>query len=272
MSLINEAPTQSYGVLLQTKVASSSDVAVEQIRRLGYAIIDSGYAAEQLAVVSSEFDRLHAVYVDMHGEDRLREVGEENTIRLPLVLGSDIFLELALNAPVLSVVKELILGKFILNQQNGIINPACNSYSQGAWHRDLPYQHFVSSRPLAVNALFCLDDFTVTNGGTYVLPASHMVEAFPSESFIKERSIQVEAKAGSFILLDCMLFHAGGYNRSSKSRRAINHVYTVPYLKQQINISHCLDGEALSVEERALLGFHCQEPQSVEEYLKGRRK
>jgi hypothetical protein len=34
----------------------------------------------------------------------------------------------------------VIQGTFILNQQNGIINPAKEADNQAAWHRDLPYQ------------------------------------------------------------------------------------------------------------------------------------
>lgn len=39
--------------------------------------------------------------------------------------------------------------------------------------RPVLYQHYVSSSPLAVKALFCVDDFTHENGSTFVLPASH---------------------------------------------------------------------------------------------------
>jgi len=86
----------------------------------------------------------------------------------------------------------------VLNQQNGVINPPHSErYNQGAWHRDLPYQHFVSSRPLAINALFCLDQFTIENGATKVLPASHRQEAFPSDDFVQSQATPVTAPAGS---------------------------------------------------------------------------
>ncbi|MFX5510311.1 hypothetical protein ABTD49_20870, partial [Acinetobacter baumannii] len=80
------------------------------------------------------------------------------TIRAPLVHGSAVFRRLATNPVLMEVLQKLIVGKFILNQQNGVINPPGATYNQGAWHRDLPYQHYVSSTPLAVNALFCVDD------------------------------------------------------------------------------------------------------------------
>ena len=69
-----------------------------------------------------------------------------------------------------------------------------------------------------------------------MLPATHKSEAFPSKNYVKQNAIQVEAKAGAFIVLDCMIFHAGGYNKTNLERRAVNHVYNIPYFKQQINI------------------------------------
>ena len=165
----------------------------------------------------------------MYGEPKLRSLNEFHTIRSPLTHGGDVFLRLVLNENLLSTLKKLISGKFILNQQNGVINPPQETYNQGVWHRDLPYQHFVSTKPLAINALFCVDDFTFENGATFVLPASHKTEAFPSASYIRKNSVQIEAKAGSFILLDCMLFHAGGFNKTHLERRAVNHVITFRY-------------------------------------------
>lgn len=265
-------PFKSYGVLESVEVGSQIDEAVEQIRRLGYAVVDAGYSLEELAAISNAFHKIQAEYVNIYGAERLKVIGEDNTIRLPMALDFNVFGRLALNPVVLSVVKALISGKFLLNQQNGVINPARQEYGQGAWHRDLPYQHFTSSRPLAINALFCVDDFTLDNGGTYVLPASHLAEPFPSRAFVNRHAVQLEAKAGSFVVLDCMLFHSGGYNFTELPRRAVNHVYSVPYIRQQINVPLGLSGVELSEEQREILGFSYSMPSSIEEYLEGRRK
>ena len=40
-----------------------------------------------------------------------------------------------------------------------------------------------------------------------------------------------------------MLFHRGGYNDSKFVRRAINNVYSVPIIKQQINLVEALKGK-----------------------------
>ena len=263
-------PNTHYGVLEQNFPASDLESAAEQISNLGFAVLDGGYDASELKAISDDFERTRQQYIEEHGKDHLRNIGELHTVRAPLTRGGKSFLQLALNQRLLTVVNMLIPGQFILNQQNGVINPPQESYSQGAWHRDLPYQHFVSSRPLAVNALFCVDEFTLENGATFVLPASHKAEPLPSVDYIARNAMQVTAPAGNYILLDCMLFHSGGFNRTKRERRAVNHVFNIPFFKQQINIPMNMRDVALTEEQRKILGFGFSEPATVANYLASR--
>jgi ectoine hydroxylase-related dioxygenase (phytanoyl-CoA dioxygenase family) len=202
----------------------------------------------------------------------LKEIDEHNGIRLPLAI-DETFIDLATNPRVLELVGKLIRNKFILNQQNGIINPPGETYNQGLWHRDLPYQHFVSSRPLAINALYCVDDFTIENGATYVLPGSHTQEEYPSDSFVESKARQITAPAGTFIVLHCMLFHRGGANTTSLRRRAVNHVYSTAFIKQQIDIPSAMGGRSVrSAAVADLLGFRYQIPRTVADFLESRRR
>ena len=267
MMIKNSIPQLNYGILQQNLSSNIFDEAVEQVRNIGFAVIDSGYSASELAQFSEDFNATRKSYIEMYGEIELKNIDEYNTIRSPLTHGSEVFLKLALNANLMAVLKKLIQGKFVLNQQNGIINPPKETYNQAAWHRDLPYQHFVCTKPLAINALFCVDDFTCENGATFVIPASHKTEDFPSENYIKKNAVQVQAKTGSFILLDCMMFHAGGFNNTNLERRAVNHVYNIPYFKQQINIPNNIKNANLLAETIDILGFNYLEPSSISQYL-----
>lgn len=262
-----------YGVIEQTSSDDDVAYACESIRQLGYAVIDGGYETPWLDALSESFDRVHAESSSRHGGvETLTAIDEHNTIRLPLAYAG-IFLDLASNVRVLEICRRLVPGYVILNQQNGIINPSgARQYNQAAWHRDLPYQHFVSSRPLALNALFCLDAFTIDNGATRVLPASHRQEAFPSDRFVETEAKTITAPAGSFIVLDCMVFHSGGVNTTERARRAVNHVYSIPLLRQQIDLPAAL-GETFiaNAAERRLLGYDVRTPASVEGFLAARR-
>lgn len=272
MSGFGSIPNATYGVLHQDRFESELDEVAEQVRRLGYAILDSGYTKIQIQEISNEFDRVRTAYVQEWGEERLKGLKEFHTIRALLTHGGSIFLRLATNPNLLAVLEMLIVGKFVLNQQNGVINPPEETYNQGAWHRDLPYQHYVSSSPLAVNALFCVDDFTIENGSTFVLPASHKAIAFPSQKYLQKNAVQVKAKAGQFIIMDCMVFHSGGGNKTALERRAINHAYMIPYFKQQIDLTKIVSVDALTNAEREMLGFNYQMPVSVGDYLTSREK
>jgi ectoine hydroxylase-related dioxygenase (phytanoyl-CoA dioxygenase family) len=263
-----------YGVVEQTASADDIEYASESVRHLGYAVISGNYDDRWLKDLSEAFTRAQSRSVADHGGwDALVAIDEHWTVRLPLAY-EPIFIELASNPGVLEICRRLIADYFILNQQNGVINPPHGeSYNQGAWHRDLPYQHFVSSRPLAINALFCLDPFTTENGATMVLPASHHQESFPSDRFVGSKALSVVAPAGSFIILDCMVFHSGGVNRTDQPRRAVNHVYTIPHIRQQIDLP-CALGEEFATDPamRRLLGYDVRTPKTVAEYLSGRRK
>lgn len=272
MTKSSDVPELVYGVLQRDHFESGLDEVAEQIRRLGYAILDSGYTPAQLREISVAFDLVRERYVNTWGEARLRSLNELHTIRALLTHGGGAFIQLAMNPSLMALLQKLIVGKFVLNQQNGVINPPGETYNQGAWHRDLPYQHYVSSSPLAVNALFCVDDFTIENGSTFVLPASHKAVTFPSQKYLQKNAVQVEAKAGQFIIMDCMVFHTGGRNKTALERRAINHAYMIPYFKQQIDLTKSISVDGLTNEEREILGFNYQMPVSVGDYLVSRER
>lgn len=263
---------QAYGVLKKDSWSDPLDHAADQIRRLGYAIIESGFTAAEITQISREFNETRARYTAQWGVEHLAAIDEHNSIRLPMALSPGPFRKLAFNSAVLSLVGKLIEGQFILNQQNGVINPAGQRYNQGFWHRDLPYQHYLSSVPLAINALYCVDDFTSENGGTWVLPATHKTAEYPSDAYVNTHAVQVHAKAGQYIVLDCMAYHTGGSNISASDRRAVNHVYTIPYIKQQIRIPGNVDETGLDAQQQRLLGIGMTTPQTVSEYLAGRAR
>lgn len=263
-------PESSYGVLEQHTVTSDLDRGAEEIIWLGYSVIESGYSANEISDIGRMFDSAHKSYVKLYQEDFLRKIDEYNGIRMPLAFDNQ-FVDLAMNPRVLALVRKLIRNEFILNQQNGTINPPGETYNQGSWHRDLPYQHFLASKPLAISALYCVDEFTEENGATFVLPASHTQEAYPSDVFIKNMARQIVAPAGSFIAFNSMLFHRGGANGTSTRRRAVNHVYTTAFIKQQIDIPFVMANQrGLSSEATDLLGFRYKIPRSIADFLNSR--
>lgn len=270
MSSKRIVPRRKYGVRYEKVNKGKSDEVLEEISRLGYSKIDAGFSRQKIESIQDDFDALYNEYVEKWGGEKLKNIDEYNTIRAPLLSEYEGFLDIAVNPGVLDIISRVIEGDYILNQQNGIINPPGEVYNQAAWHRDIPYQDYISNTPLAINALYCVDDFTRENGSTFVIPSSHKETDFPSANYIDSHAVQVSAKAGEYILLDCMVFHAGGSNQSKLPRRAVNNVYTIPYFKQQINLPKSLSSRQLKEEHRKLFGFSFEVPNGIDSYLGNR--
>jgi ectoine hydroxylase-related dioxygenase (phytanoyl-CoA dioxygenase family) len=253
---------KSYGVNQQTKLNNWIDSHIEELQINGFSILNDVLTDIELKNCRLKLDSIYEIQKKDFGEENLKKINEENTVRCPLVY-DEFFLDIATNTYILQIVEKIIGDYFILHLQNGIINKPKQEHHQSSWHRDLPYQNFVISKPLAIGALFCIDDFTNDSGATFVLPHSHRVESIPSQQFVEKYSKQLVAKAGSVILFDAMLFHKAGYNSANFTRRAINNVYVVPILKQQIDLYTALNGKYIDDEFLSkFLGYNSNVPTS----------
>jgi len=102
-------------------------------------------------------------------------------------------------------------------------------FGQQALHGDwLPR---VPGEPFhALTAIWMLDDFTVANGATRLVPGSHriprplpMAMRDPAARHPEQRV--VEAEAGSVLVFNAHLWHSGRQNRSEGPRRALQCQY-----------------------------------------------
>jgi hypothetical protein len=263
----------NYGVSEFNSVANPTDISREQLKLLGYTTLESGLSQKELQDLRKASYSLKDFYESKFGHINLSSIGESNNYRAPLLMDS-IFLSIAMNPNLLNLVRSLISGRIFLNQQNLIINPPqSKNYNQVKFHRDLPYQHYVSSKPLAINALLAVDDFTVENGATIVIPGSHKQEQFQSDEVIDLVKHQIEVKAGSFLVLDCMTFHAAGRNNSSQNRIGLNHVYSSVMLRPQIDWCRALSKEEqdnMTENEKSLLALDYPISSSVDAFLQFR--
>lgn len=257
---------QKYGVSEETVLSDPLDEHREHLIRDGFTVFRSNFTDAEVSAVSESFESASRTYKIVHGEDRLAALDEQHMLRAPIATGDPVFKKIAFLPTLMQLLSSLLLSKFYLNQQNGVINPPNSEYSQGRWHRDLPYQHWTISRPIAINALYCVDDFTHENGSTWVIPGSHLHSEFPSAAYVEKNAVQIEARAGDFLVLDCMVYHSGGQNSTGSPRRGLNHVYTIPLLAPQISWPDVLDSGSFSEQELELLGFPYRVPRSLDEY------
>lgn len=262
--------SKSYGIVNQSVLVDETDQHIEELTINGFSIIENLLSEKELIIARKRLDDVYAKQENEFSENDLRNIKELHVARMPFAY-DDYFLNIAVNEKIITVIRKILGNYFVLHLQNGIINMPKLEHQQQSWHRDLPYQDFIISKPLAISCLFCLDDFNLSTGGTIVLPHTHKSDKMPSQHFIDEFAMNVTAKSGSVLLFDSMLFHKAGYNSSNQIRRGINHIYTSAILKQQINIPASLNGKYSDDPFlRMILGYDACPPNNVFEWRKDR--
>ncbi len=233
---MNDALTISYGVTERFEPADEIEEALLELTINGYTVLDSGFDPGFIADLRTRLDRVYAEQVREAGGVAVLEAKKDADIARAVLAYDDAFLTVATAPPLLQLARRALGNAFVLVMQNGILNRPAEKNQQALWHRDLNYQHWTCSRPLAINALLCIDAFTYENGATHVLPGTHFVEKFPSLRYVSKFEQPLTAPEGSFLILNAMLYHRAGVNVSSRMRRAVNHVIGLPFMAQQIDL------------------------------------
>jgi ectoine hydroxylase-related dioxygenase (phytanoyl-CoA dioxygenase family) len=131
-------------------------------------------------------------------------------------------------------------------------------------HTDQGYVGFWTPRPVVANIAWMLDDFSEANGGTRLVPASHLnADATPrSSSYVPEGptnmptpedTLGAEGPAGSILCFDGRIWHGTGANRTDKPRHALLSYHCRPFIRQQENFVLGLDPAIRTAERPALL-------------------
>ncbi len=252
-----DTEVQCYGVSKRSAASDTLQACAEEIRRNGFSALEGVFSAEEMSIARQKIDEVYAIQVkESGGAATLESANDEDIARCPLAYDR-FFLDLARKPEIHAVMRAILGESYVLMMQNAIINRSSKRQYQVRWHRDLNYQHWTSTQPMALNFLVCVDDFTAQGGGTYVLPASHHVAEFPSDAFVRKFQQAVERKSGSVVILDAMTFHRSGHNRIPEFvRRAVNHVVGLPFMGQQIDMPKFLAERGLDYSsDPALAAF-----------------
>ena len=249
----------------RTKVSDEFECNLESLNRLGYFLLPSVFSTEELGEIRQKMDQIWDNQLKQYGVELLGEIGDEGQIRA-MMLEDEKFFALILNPKIFQYVAAVIGETAILHLQNGIVLFPSKKHNQARFHKDFP-KDFLSSKLLSLNAFVLIDDFDETTGGTWLVPGSHKFEEMPSDEFLEKNEVQVVEKAGSVLIFDSLLWHRSGENRSDGVRRGINHQYTRPFIKQQLNYQELLKGRVdLESKLAQVLGFWSVPPKSLEEF------
>ncbi|NEN23407.1 phytanoyl-CoA dioxygenase family protein [Cryomorpha ignava] len=255
---------RSYGFNIES--GSQQGLLFEDIERKGYSLLKSLITSDAAADFCNLLESVYEKQCEEFGLKELELINELNIVRCPLGYKND-FLKLALNETILNIVESVIGKEFQLHLQNAVINRANSQHHQSAWHRDLPYQNWVCSKVLSINAFFCLTPFNIETGGTQFIESSHLSENIPSKEFMDKHAKTLIAEPGDVIIFNSMLLHRAGQNVSNMDRFGINHVYTVPIISQQIDLPRFLTKENIEdAVSRKILGYKYESSVSVNDY------
>ncbi len=249
----------------QRKLETDIDQHLENLERLGYSILQDVLDEKLVKLYVEKLDECYKKQDLEFGAGRLKELNEHPTHR-GLLTEDKIFADLVIHPKVWKVISHILGETAILNLQNASAAFPHVKHFQSSFHRDFA-KDFVATKPLSINAFWCMTNFTADTGATWVVPYTHKTPYLPSEKYNEENALQIVARPGSVIFWDSLLLHKAGFNTSPKVRYGINHMYTRPFIKQQIDFPVYL--KDLYDKESKLgqvLGFWTIPPKSVKEF------
>lgn len=101
--------------------------------------------------------------------------------------------------------------------------------------------------PALINTIYILQDVDDRNGGTLLIPGTHRANGTGGERFGPlPTPINLEAPAGTILIMDGRVLHGGGVNRSDSLRYIITNSVVKPWVKQQENFLLTVRPEVLA--------------------------
>lgn len=250
------------GAVDLVRPSSDLDQARHDLDERGYCIIPGVLSRNQVAA-------LKARLIDQaQGEDARGVATHDGGPSRPnqrvwmLLNKGRVFRDLMLHPIIAETMGHLLGPDFMLSSFTA--NIARPGGDPMALHTDQGYVGFWTPRPVVANIAWMLDDFTDANGGTRLVPASHLnAEATPrSSAYVPDQpanmptledTIGAEGSAGSILCFDGRIWHGTGANRSDGPRHALLSYHCRPFIRQQENFVLGLDPAIRDSERPALL-------------------
>jgi len=240
------------------------------LKTKGYVILREWVSKEQL----SKIDRVLPKLFDEH--KKIREKNNNGItsdgVAMNVLASDDTFIdfvqEMIDKGLINSLEKNYFGGKCILNSFSALSNIKSESdlfYKKV--HRDI--RGYSGKVPLLLNILVMVDDFTIENGGTLLLPYSHLIEEEPSKEFWEENCKCMTGSAGDIIIWNSNIFHASGINKTTQIRRGLPITLSLPYYKQLLDYPRAIGYERkdeFSDKMQQILGYHNRVPSSLNEW------
>jgi len=239
---------------------------VESMNYNGYAVAKGVVDHNIINTIAERLDSYYKKDETRFGKEFLFDINESEIIRNVLEY-DDIFAHLIDVNDFLDSTIESLLHKFAIIHNYNLIRlfPDKKTKMLGhQWHRDVFF--FGPGIRTSVNVMIPLQDTTIDNGATELIPGTHFHKDLPGEKFIEQNKIAAELKMGDILFCDAATFHAAGTNKTQDTRTIIVLKYTLSFFTQQYDFCRMLDMEKYSDRVRHRLGYNVRVPDSLEKF------
>jgi ectoine hydroxylase-related dioxygenase (phytanoyl-CoA dioxygenase family) len=207
------------------------DEHVASLHERGYTVLRDAIAPDVRVGLREALGRLEA---DLGLGFATTRFEGTRTVRIyNLLARGEVFWPIPLHPAVLAIVERVLDPEPLLSSLSAIT--LAPGQTAQPLHEDTQRIPLPRPRaPIALNAIWALSDFTEANGATRIVPGSHRFDG-PPRYGSDHPTIAAEMPAGSILLYDSALWHAGGANTTDDRRWAIACYYCVGWMRQQEN-------------------------------------
>ena len=253
--------------------ATLTDMQKKQLDEQGFFIVENVLSAAELAGMRAEFERIHGAEREQGGHEVHVEPGAR---RLSNIFNKTAAFDRCLAIPEVLAASAYLLGEIKVHGAN--LRDPVKGHGKQDLHVDVPKKF--ADDWWVVNAMLMLDDMTLANGPTRVIPGSHHWapinvpyvnqgdwEPAPISAEDQARvpadlgapypgEVLVTAPAGSAIICNSSMWHSGTVKKDDSHRRMLHLTYTRRDLPQQlVQLDHLTRGlyDRMSPVHRYLL-------------------
>lgn len=248
---------------------------LQELREKGYTILRNQVNEKWLNLLSQEVNN---AFIE-HRNIQLKNGNDINSdgVALHVLLSNPVFIEflqtLLDNGFVQSLQDNFFHSRCILNSFSALNNLPNHPNFSAIVHRDLRF--YSGEFPIMLNCLLMVDDFTTENGGTYLLPGSHLEERKPSDEEFFNNAIQATGKRGDILVFNANVWHSSAPNTTVGDRKAIPFTISKSFMKQLLDYPRAIGYDKMNsftLEMQQFLGYHSRVPASLSEWYQPENK
>lgn len=240
-------------------------------------LVNNGYCKFEKAISKEWLEKLNNALPEIFNEHEKIRRDNGNPISskglaMNALIGNEIlfgFLQHLIDIEMIKWIEDnYFKGKCILNSFTALSNiPGEDKVFHKKVHRDI--RGYSAEIPILLNMLIMLDDFTIENGATLLLPFSHLNEKQTTDEEFAKNAVHATGKAGDIIIWNSNLFHASGMNNTDNVRRALPITFSLPYYKQLLDYPRAIGYDkydSFDSEIRRILGYDARVPESISDW------